>query len=463
MTKAKRIIQKILCFAFAVLFGGELLLSAFSLKANALNAEIEERNYSNVLDDLKKDENFNVADFPDNPTDYSLQVITVAEGNNGELFVYVYQPSNATKDLRASKINMSLVDPTTYLGDNEPTYDLYDLTWINSSGVFDKYIVNGVNVSSDPYRYYDITAIYRTFDASLGDISNVYDGDITNYKAFPVGKFWTSYYYNGVLHTESAQIDIVPITYRLLSYVSYDNGTLTHSSSCYGYFVAFKVEGYDVEQIYDADITYTYTKHSITNGVHSTFDPVTITDYISDKETGGNGAFGILGKKYTWERIVDITTFKDSVKADANHEFTEEQIQKLSDSEFVFRFAEFSSIRNTNTINYTDVNEVSILRLHFLTPLGTYNLGAVSDIVSGSNSAFDEITKNDNIQNTIEETLDGIKMIFAILIFILLFVVLGGPIRFIFGLLYDGLKFIFNFLIYLISIPFKIIAWIFRR
>ena len=66
-----------------------------------------ETTYSNVLEDLEKDENFNPADFPENPTDYSLQVITVAEGENGELFVYVYQPSNATKDLRASKINMS--------------------------------------------------------------------------------------------------------------------------------------------------------------------------------------------------------------------------------------------------------------------------------------------------------------------------------------------------------------------
>ena len=44
--------------------------------------------YSTVIDDLTKDENFNVADYPSNASDYSLQVITIAESSNKELFVY---------------------------------------------------------------------------------------------------------------------------------------------------------------------------------------------------------------------------------------------------------------------------------------------------------------------------------------------------------------------------------------
>ena len=118
----------------------------------------EQISYTNVLEDLTKDESFNVEDYPAIADDYSLQVIQIAESVNGELFVYVYQPSDATKDLTATTIRMS-----QSIGENAKWKD-YDLTLLNTEGVLDKYRVEGITILSDVVRYYDIAAIHRAFD-----------------------------------------------------------------------------------------------------------------------------------------------------------------------------------------------------------------------------------------------------------------------------------------------------------
>ena len=52
----------------------------------------EQISYTNVMEDLEKDNSFKLEDYPAVEDDYSLQVIQIAESVNGELFVYVYQP-----------------------------------------------------------------------------------------------------------------------------------------------------------------------------------------------------------------------------------------------------------------------------------------------------------------------------------------------------------------------------------
>ena len=58
-------------------------------------SEIE---YTSVLEDLVKDENFNIEEYPVIEENYSLQVIQIAESEDNELFIYVYQPSGQVKD-----------------------------------------------------------------------------------------------------------------------------------------------------------------------------------------------------------------------------------------------------------------------------------------------------------------------------------------------------------------------------
>lgn len=115
-----------------------------------------ETKYTNVLVDLYKDDEFNVEDYPSIENDYSLHVIQIAESADKELFVYVYQPANMQL---ATKINMSI--------ENDQNYSLYDLTFLNSYGVFFKYKISGFKVSYDQKRYYNVASIFRKWDPDL--------------------------------------------------------------------------------------------------------------------------------------------------------------------------------------------------------------------------------------------------------------------------------------------------------
>ena len=100
----KRITSLILCLALAFVMGGGMILSAFSIQAEASESTIV---HSNVLDDLKKDSSFIEANYAADLDDHSMKVIQIAESDKKELFIYVYHPSNVDKDLKAKKINMA--------------------------------------------------------------------------------------------------------------------------------------------------------------------------------------------------------------------------------------------------------------------------------------------------------------------------------------------------------------------
>ena len=109
-------INRILCVCAA------LLLSLFGVfectlsKTTRAEEATETPSYTYVMDDLKADSSFKESDFPEDESNHMLDVFQIAESANGELFVYVYQPSNATKDIIATSINISkttgdLLDP----------------------------------------------------------------------------------------------------------------------------------------------------------------------------------------------------------------------------------------------------------------------------------------------------------------------------------------------------------------
>ena len=93
--------------AIGVIFTLVCLVLPFLLLPCPVYAESVNGGYSNVLDDLKSDPNFDENLYPVNETDYSLQVVQIAESTDGELLVYVYQPSNGIKDYTATSINIS--------------------------------------------------------------------------------------------------------------------------------------------------------------------------------------------------------------------------------------------------------------------------------------------------------------------------------------------------------------------
>ena len=463
MVKIKRIATFILCLSLIFVIGGELILSLFSLKAEAA-----EKSYSNVLADLKKDKSFSPDNYPQISDDYSLRVIQIAEGDNGELFIYVYQPSDEERDYKAKYINMSLQNRT----DKSPAYSLYSLTWVNSDGVFDKYIVNDFRVKSDLYRYYNIAAIYREYDSSVDDKYEAIDG--MNCKGYTVGQVWCAYYYNGVLMYEMEEVEVVEIDVKASGSIRYSEGFKLYVDRCDSNYVAFSIENYNVDKIYDADITYTYRSKtwSFVTGVgeKTTYgEAVTKTKRLSEYDTASNDGDGLFGKKYTWNRIQTEASFIEEATNDANESFSSEELAALQKAEYVFRFLETDytiSGGMGSTYEYsTEVSGVGILRLHFLSEGKVYNLGCVSDLVSIDGNPELSVDNIDNIMNSIEEQewWQKLMMVLALILIILVCTVLAGPLGLFFNLIFGGVRFIVQCILTVLTIPFQLIGLLFKR
>ena len=65
------------------------------------------RDSSDVLADLKQDPSFNTDDYPVVNGDTAINFIHLAESEQGEVLIYVYQPHETYAKYRASSINIS--------------------------------------------------------------------------------------------------------------------------------------------------------------------------------------------------------------------------------------------------------------------------------------------------------------------------------------------------------------------
>ena len=95
--KMKIIYKKILWIITAVFLALFVCMGSTlskTVKADDTSAtETSATTYTDVLEDLQTDENFDESKYYANSEDTSLSVIQIAESSNGELFVYVYRPS----------------------------------------------------------------------------------------------------------------------------------------------------------------------------------------------------------------------------------------------------------------------------------------------------------------------------------------------------------------------------------
>ena len=387
--------------------------------------------YSSVLEDLSRDSSFNVNSYPNDPTNYGLRVIQIAEGDGGNLYVYVYQPSDATRDFKAKYINMSIQNPA----EKELQNRLYSLTWLSSYGTLDKYLVNGFKVSDAPDRYYNIAAIYRLYDASIDTVSEAIDS--VQCKGYEVGQYWHTYYYNDVLRYESKKIDIVDVRIRATGSIRYENGLKfgqMYIGACDSHYVAFSIENFNVQEIFDADITYTINNYSwsTTYTPYNHIEELTSStfverDYLSAKETASNDGSGWFGKTYTWNRIQHVDTFISDVQNNANEEFSAEELAALEESEFVFRFLETNYTLTPGSTasfgTFSETENIGILRLHFLSDGKYYNLGVVSDMVGTDSTPDLDVSLGDNVKNFVEEMDEYLGDFFNVLLVIIFIVV----------------------------------------
>ena len=447
---------------FAALFFVLFMLfeSVLSIIAKAEETETQSPMYTNVIDDLEKDESFSVDDYPAIADDYSLQVIQIAESTDKELFVYVYQPSKAVKPLTATTIRLSM----PVVGVDSEWHD-YDLSLLSSHGVFDKYKVNGVTVKEDSVRYYDIVGIHRAFDGTIDSETDFNYDQTINEVVFKVAQLWKLETKNGRVSYNVEKTDTVEITNKLVGYIKYDNGFKFYSDMCDSHFVAFSTDK-TIDTLLEADVeyytqAYTWFTGSIVGSSEPTIgNPVKrFTTLGGENTSGGNSGDGLFGKKYTWNRIESVKDFIAAEKDDLN--LTDGNLADLEKMDWILRFAETDhtvTVGQGTYIEKTLVSSVTVLRLKFVTQGETYNLGVVDNKQTGSDDAFaDADTTFDDFVEWLDEwwqNLDVLSLLLAVLGVLLLFTIGGNIISAVLG-------FAFKILWWIICLPFTLLSLLF--
>lgn len=439
-----RILSMILAFV-------TVICTVFMAVQTPLIARAESIEYSGVLDDLKKDASFQESNYPERPTDYSLNIIQIAESVNKELFVYVYQPSGGRKNFTASSINISTTinDAISFIN--------YKLDLLSSSGVFYKYKVRDFVVKDEPTRYYAITSIYRPFDESI-DAGTGNDNTITEVN-YAVNKQYCFGTINGNPYVNCVDIETIVVTDKFVGFVRYMDGFKLYVGACDSHFVAFNTDK-PMDKLLEADVYYTTQAYSsawvMFAGTREEFgekaDNYAYLKYTDKVEHNGGGLFA---GTYTWERIQTVEDFianenRDNIYHGAiidvkySTKLTDAAMQELQGKRWVLRFTETDYTFWTGDSAYgtfaTIVGDVTILRLKFETDGITYNLGVIDNKQTGG--------KEPSNETEIEVTLNKRGKTLLWLLLLILLIVLLAPV----------LPYVLRAIVWIISLPFKAIA-----
>lgn len=413
-----------------------------------------------VLQDLRKDKNFNENDYPYVADDYSLQVIQIAESSNKELFVYAYQPCHDTYDLIGTKISISYGYSLNGAG---LTPKLYNLRLISTSGTLDKYHVDGFTVPNDGDRYYNIVEIFRMVHTELDEIDEAFPKtDI----AYSVGQQWYVCDLNGSKHYEMNTFNTLPVETVFDSFVRVSKGftfntALAIPESCDIWFYCFNQYDYVIKHIYDADLTYSmdYIQKGIDWGFTQDESTTTIctdeTLTLKDSDTMSYKGNGLFATTFSWKRIMKSSDFVSTIEKQVGA-FSESEKEKILSSQWVFTYLEtsYGKALTNGAEKYYNIYGLGLLRLHFQDISGKhYDLGVVNDL-----------TDPDDIPSVVaglnfEEFWDMfVKAIVTIIFLILLCVILNfiAPIKIIFKAIFKAIKIV-------VSAPFKLLKSIFKK
>lgn len=374
-----------------------------------------EAEYSGVLEDLRKDENFDESYYTEDIDDYSLQVIQLAESSAGELFVYIYQPSGQSRNFSASSVNIS-----TGIND-DISYKNYKLRRLNYEGVFYKYLVEGLEVSSEPVRYYAVSSVYRPFDASI-DKDAGYGNEVTEVE-YTVARQYGFGMLNGKPYVQAVDIETIEITDKFVGFVRYSDGyEYVTDGACDSHFVAFSTDR-KIDKLLEADVYYTtqsYMLYEYSTANQGFNTEETYGDeqdkyaYLTYDQKVTHAGDGLFAATYEWDRIETVEQFIAENETEQNvfscaglnvsveNEITDLGKSALADKQWVLRFDETeyeSSISQINVggsfyyhriVNKTIVGGVTILRLKFETDGMVYNLGVIDNKQSGSDTPVND-------------------------------------------------------------------------
>ena len=459
---------------YVILYGIILFILSFfaifeNLHINRASA-VSVDSYSYVLDDLKKDSNFYVEDYPFKEGDNTLQVITVAESSNDELFLYVYQPSSK---YIATHIKMYANNV------NELSYSLYGLTHLSSSGVFQKYKVTDFKLPDRKERIYEIVSIFRPFDINVDDKPSNSNQTISEID-FRVAKRFVI----GIDGINSNPIDVIEVTDKYVGFSRFKQGYTPETGKDI-HFVAFSTD-LVMDDILEIEVAYQQQHYSYkyhTNGQGGVFVDSETYGVIEDKkvlikkgenfywnERGGfwgneitENSFPVILKTDEFIKSEDFSkTYQSGIFNVTNFSVLDKKAkEEISSKTWVVRFAEtnyydnYQSGKDTSKADgYWDfVSNVTILRLMFETDGNIFNLGVVDSMQTGSSDPS-------NKQGSYSELLDSIKILAVIVI---VGIVLYFGWSFISPILFWLIIGLFKILIFILLLPIKAIKALFKR
>lgn len=381
-------ILNILCVAVIVCFALSLiLLYDFNDVAFAMASDSK---YSDVLEDLEKDRSFNIADYPNIEYSKQIDVIQIAESDNKELFVYTYQPGNF-------ELNLSLSFISIKPAKSGMDYKLYDLSLVSKNGVFNKYLVKNLSVSNDALRYYDISEVFRPFDANIDNKSE--NDNIKNHVPYFVGQRWEVWTVGDTVSYSYVASDTIEIKNIYVDFLRFSDGfDLVYprvEGKTDAHYIAFSMP-FSIDSLMSARVTWiqrsAYTDYdsiSQDNSVH--YGEYSDRQYknISVSESGSNSADGLWGKKFIWQRIQKATDFVNSQK------LTDVAKNQLVDKQWVLLFLETEWKEYSYSVagpgvsynhfktEWTDVSEETILALTYEVAGKPYTVGVVANIQTG--------------------------------------------------------------------------------
>ncbi len=452
--------KKIVCLFFIVLFLFVTALPVFAIESEGA----ADRQYSDVLEDLCKDE-----DFKANHTtryvkktedeDKTLILIQVAESDHGELYLYFYRPAYEVFDPDLTSVSLW----TEYSVTGEDFIPVnYDLEKVSENGVFVKYLVKGFSVSSDAYRYYNISQVHRQF---VNGYDELQEGADRVEKAIGIGQQWCAHTQDGVVSYEKNTFEVLELDVNHTGYLYLEEGFTF--GSFFGvdqkkdlHYIAFSGKDIDIDKIFDADLSYrsqyryekTETFQEDVNEYGSILDN---SVFLSDTQSVTWQGEGLAAREYSWDRIMSATSFVEQMENVNEIDFSEASKAAILESDWVFAFAEtdrtytatstdqatIQIVKTTKT--YTKVSSVSILRVHFQNVSGVYNLATVADKIT-ADDVVDGVSKGVDME-VISEWFQKIFQIVGIILLLVVILFLWKPISLVLKILFAPLKLLFRF------------------
>lgn len=480
MERQKKHQRRLLLFICIALFVFANVLFSTTLQ---FTLGAEKTTYTTVIEDLSADSTFKLTDYPEDYTDYSVNVIQVAESTDKELFIYVYIP---TPGIEVTTLNMATSKDVTSVKN-------YKLKLLSKSTTLYKYVVTNFTLRPTDTRYYNIVSIFRLPNRLIDKDPD--NGNTINEVAHEVAQLWT--FTGSGASTEVTRVDTetITITDKYVGFVRYPQSGALSTGAVYAFgnidpgfdshFVAFNTDK-TIDKLLEADVYYTsqsYSYYNKTTGVITPVDEETFgnetgtTVHLTYNDVGG----GTIGKyrKYEWYRIQTMEEFMLSEDNEyiyncgvfnikEQDKLTAEGRKDLQGKNWVLRFVEtdykytkdFVAGYTTTRQNWTIVGNVTILRLKFDCNGQIYNLGVVDGKHTGDGIPDNEHTVSIEPNTSL---FSGIKKVFKIIAYCLLgvlaFIILAPILPYIIKAILLVIKYVLLVVWWVITLPFKL----FRR